>query len=125
MRLYSTAVFAAFALLGCAVPATQVEVDTMSMRDALELTHSGPRFPNTERPAAPMSGAATGPNEAPRPLWSTPDIRMAYLYEWVDTEGNKHFGEWVAIPLSGFSWILNDGRGPPPTTRANPGSNNP
>jgi hypothetical protein len=34
---------------------------------------------------------------------------MAYLYEWVDGEGNKHFGGWVAIPLTGFDWVMTDG----------------
>jgi hypothetical protein len=34
---------------------------------------------------------------------------MAYLYEWVDAEGNRHFGNWVAIPLTGFDWVMGDG----------------
>jgi hypothetical protein len=37
---------------------------------------------------------------------------MAYLYEWVDAEGTKHFGGWVAIPLAGFDWVMDDGSNP-------------
>ncbi|HEX7157362.1 MAG TPA: hypothetical protein VF229_09130, partial [Burkholderiaceae bacterium] len=50
-----------------------------------------------------------GPPGAPRPLLTAPDVRMAYLYEWVDAEGNRHFGGWVAIPLRGFDWVMSDG----------------
>ncbi len=42
-------------------------------------------------------------------MLTAPDVRLAYLYEWIDTEGNKHFGEWVAIPVAGFDWIMSDG----------------
>jgi hypothetical protein len=38
---------------------------------------------------------------------------MAYLYEWIDAEGNKHFGGWVAIPLVGFNWVMTDGSNAP------------
>jgi hypothetical protein len=38
-----------------------------------------------------------------------PDVRLAYLYEWVDGEGNRHFGGWVAIAVTPPRWILSDG----------------
>lgn len=93
----------------CAAPATEVTVPTMPMRDALELAREqGPRpAPRTE--SAPHLVAANIPQGAPRPLLSAPDVRLAYLYEWIDGEGNKHFGEWVAIPVAGFDWIMTDG----------------
>ena len=56
---------------------------------------------------------STAPPGAPQPVLAPPDIRMAYLYEWVDSEGNKHFGGWVAIPLVGFDWAMTDGSNPP------------
>jgi hypothetical protein len=55
---------------------------------------------------------STAPPGAPQPVLAPPDIRMAYLYEWVDEEGNKHFGGWVAIPLAGFDWVMTDGSNP-------------
>jgi hypothetical protein len=48
---------------------------------------------------------------------------MAYLYEWVDAEGNKHFGGWVAIPLAGFDWVMTDGSNVELDTH--PGTNEP
>jgi hypothetical protein len=94
----------------CAVPATDVKVATMPMRSALDLTRE-PASAGIEprREGMPHLVAANIPAGAPRPLLSTPDVRLAYLYEWVDAEGNKHFGEWVAIPVSGFDWIMSDG----------------
>jgi hypothetical protein len=97
------------ALAACAIPATQVEVPTMPMRDALELSRSRPPLEPAAGPELPRLVSANLPKGAPRPLLSTPDVRLAYLYEWVDAEGNKHFGEWVAIPVAGFDWIMSDG----------------
>jgi hypothetical protein len=96
-------------LAGCAIPATQVEVPTQSMSDALRLA-----FPTQQAdPSADVtlrrSAHSLAPPGAPQPLLAAPDVRMAYLYEWVDIEGNKHFGGWVAIPLVGFNWVMTDG----------------
>lgn len=91
-------------LCACAVPATQVQVPTKSMREALEQSRT-PRSPVTAIPE-PIRSAPPG---APRPNLSTPEVRMAYLYDWVDREGNQHFGSWVAIALSGYDWILGPG----------------
>jgi hypothetical protein len=111
---------------GCAVPATQVEVPTRSMHEALEQSREG-------HPAAPAPDSAgrralrtPSPPGVPSPLLAAPDVRMAYLYDWIDPEGNQHFGGWVAIPLAGFDWILNDGSAAPlnpprPAAPAQPG----
>jgi hypothetical protein len=101
---------AATCLAGCAVPATQVKVPTMPMRDALELSRATvAAAPPPRADSLPHLVAANIPEGAPRPLLSAPDVRLAYLYEWVDGEGNKHFGEWVAIPVAGFDWVMSDG----------------
>lgn len=94
-------------LSACAQPATDVQVATMPMHAALEQARTAalpgpPRAAQPPRPAGMPRGAAQG-------LLSAPDVRLAYLYEWIDAEGNKHFGEWVAIPIAGFDWIMNDG----------------
>jgi hypothetical protein len=96
-------------LAGCAIPATQVSVPTESMHDALQRARSAHRAdPVNEGPLRrPVHSAA--PPGTPLPMVAPPDVRMAYLYEWVDAEGNKHFGSWVAIPLSGFDWVMTDG----------------
>jgi hypothetical protein len=107
-------------LASCAIPATQVMVPTESMRDALQQTHTHrvDSVNDMQQHHPPRSSAPPG---APQPLLTPPDVRMAYLYEWVDGEGNKHFGSWVAIPLAGFDWVMTDGSNPPvapPTTDA-------
>jgi hypothetical protein len=96
-------------LCACAVPATQVEVPTMPMRDALDVARETAVVLPAHPDPSPQLVAPPIPKGAPRPLLSTPDVRLAYLYEWVDAEGNKHFGEWVAIPVAGFDWIMSDG----------------
>jgi hypothetical protein len=105
--------FAGVLLGGCAIPATQVAVPTESMRDALQQARSAhqPEPANDAPPHRPLRSAA--PPGAPRPMLSPPDVRMAYLYEWIDEERNKHFGGWVAIPLAGFDWVMDDGSSPP------------
>ena len=100
-------------LTGCAVPATRVAVPTESMRDALQQARAARATePANELPLRRPVRSASPPG-APRPILAPPDVRMAYLYEWVDNEGNKHFGTWVAIPLAGFDWVMTDGSNPP------------
>jgi hypothetical protein len=119
-------VFLAMFLAGCAIPATQVAVPTESMQDALRQARGSQRLePANELPQRrPMR--LTAPPGAPQPVLAPPDVRMAYLYEWVDAEGNKHFGGWVAIPLAGFDWVMDDGSNPslgtPGPASAGPGS---
>jgi hypothetical protein len=97
-------------LAGCAIPSTQVSVPTESMRDALQQARSAHRAePVNEMPLPRRPARLAAPPGAPQPMVAPPDVRMAYLYEWVDAEGNKHFGGWVAIPLSGFDWVMTDG----------------
>jgi len=96
-------------LAACAVPATEVSVPTMPMRQALELAMAEGKMPNQTAGGPARLSAAAAPPGAPQPLLSTPEVRLAYVYEWVDPDGNKHFGEWVAIPIAGFDWLMNDG----------------
>lgn len=100
-------------LAGCAIPATQVAVPTESMHDALQQARTANRANsmNDIQPRRLVHSAA--PPGAPQPMLAPPDVRMVYLYEWVDGEGNKHFGGWVAIPLAGFDWVMTDGSNAP------------
>lgn len=100
-------------LASCAIPATELAVPTESMRDALQQARSAHRAESVNEVPLRRPMRSTSPPGAPRPVLAPPDIRMAYLYEWVDTEGNKHFGGWVAIPLVGFDWAMTDGSNPP------------
>ena len=100
---------ASLTLGGCAIPATQVSVPTESMRDALQQARAARRVePANEIPLRHQMRSVAPPG-VPQPLLAPPDVRMAYLYEWIDGEGNKHFGNWVAIPLAGFDWVMTDG----------------
>jgi hypothetical protein len=107
-RMTGPVVAAAF-LADCATPATQVMIPTESMDTALEHARGTPRADAPSELPARRPIRFTSPPGAPEPMFVPPDVRMAYLYEWVDTEGNKHFGGWVAIPLAGFDWLMLDG----------------
>jgi hypothetical protein len=96
-------------LNACATPATEVEVPTMPMHQALALAQQQGTAGGIRLDPAAHVLASSVSKGAPRPQLSPPDVRMAYLYEWVDAEGNKHFGEWIAIPIAGFDWIMSDG----------------
>ncbi len=99
-------------LASCAIPATQVAVPTESMRDALQQARALHRTESANDTPLRHQMRSTAPPGAPQPMLAPPDIRMVYLYEWVDGEGNKHFGNWVAIPLAGFDWVMTDGARP-------------
>src|ERR1700747_2734462 len=96
-------------LAGCATPATQISVPTESMREALQQVRTTSSVEPVGDTQLRRSLHSPAPPGAPQPMLAPPDIRMAYLYEWVDAEGNKHFGGWVAIPLGGFDWVMPDG----------------
>ena len=104
---------AALALSACAVPATKVSVPTMSMDQALKQARRDSLRVLETAAVVPLrhgDDAGTGA-PIPRPAIRPPDIRMAYLYSWVDAEHNKHFGSWVAIPVSDFDWAEGDHAG--------------
>jgi hypothetical protein len=99
--------------LACAVPATEVTVPTMPMHQALDLARIDASALSPPPRELSRLAPATAPPGAQEPLLGVPEVRLAYLYEWIDPDGNKHFGEWVAIPVAGFNWIMNDGSRPP------------
>jgi len=100
-------------LAGCAIPATQVQVPTESMHEALQQARSARKEASAPQAPPYRNAHMTVPPGAPRPVLAAPDIRMAYLYDWIDHEGNQHFAGWVAIPLAGFDWIINQGAAAP------------
>ena len=81
----------------------------MPMHEALDLARAEAPITTDLRPLIAHRDAIGPQKDIPQALLSAPQVRLAYLYEWIDTEGNKHFGEWVAIPVGGFDWIMNDG----------------
>jgi hypothetical protein len=88
----------------CVSSAGSVHVPTMSMREALALTRNDDALP-----AVPAAARERERGTSPPALVAPPEVRMAWLYEWVDDAGNRHFGGWVAIPLRGFGWVMGDG----------------
>lgn len=95
----------ALLLGGCAAtPATDVKVPTMSMEQAFAAS----RATTAGAPASPESRivrAVVAPGR-PAPVVVPPDIRLAYVYEWIDAEGNLHYPGWVAIQVEGFKWVM-------------------
>lgn len=92
-------------LVGCAAtPATDVKVPTMSMEQA----YAASRATLSDVAAAPESRivrAVVAPGR-PAPVVVPPDIRLAYVYEWIDAEGSLHYPGWVAIQVEGFKWVM-------------------
>jgi hypothetical protein len=94
-------------LAGCAHPATDVEVKTQSMRQALDGGQGSWRIEQAHASARTGLATDTLPSADPTAWASTPTIAVAYVYEWIDRRGNRHLGEWVLVPVSGFDWDLN------------------
>lgn len=46
--------------------------------------------------------------DRPVPLVAAPDVRLAFIYPWVDAEGTLHLPNWVAIPVRDFRWVVPD-----------------
>ena len=110
-------------LTACATPAASVKVPTMPMAAALDKARTTRITPDPAGGSPPGNGPAAVPgaaapglaaaNEPPRPIVTAPDVRLAYLYEWVDGEGNRHFGSWVAIAVTPPRWVLSNGAAVP------------
>lgn len=98
---------------GCATPASDVRVATMPMRDALARSRTADAELPGAAAAATILTPGAQPTDVPHPIVTLPDVRLAYLYEWVDADGNRHFGGWVAIAVSASRWILSDGSSAP------------
>ncbi len=81
----------------------------MPMHEALDRARAEPPIVTDLRPMLARADVVRPQKEIPQALLSAPQVRLAYLYEWIDAEGNKHFGEWIAIPIGGYDWIMNDG----------------
>lgn len=109
-RLSLRGVLSAFAVLactGCATPATEVVVPTKSMDAALAESRSAPSQAAVSKSKSRIVRTPIQPDR-PAPVVSAPDIRLAYVFEWTDTQGNLHYPGWVAIPVDTFKWIIPD-----------------
>ncbi len=95
----------ALSVAGCATPAVQVKVPTMSVQDAW---NAGLRADYSGIEARLASSAQ--PSQIPIPVVSAPDIRMVYVKPWKDELGARHFGSWVALQVAAPRWVLPDGR---------------
>jgi hypothetical protein len=93
----------------CAIPATDVAVTTMPMQRALDIARSDSAPTLIARQDIAPLEKRTLPPSVQGAILSTPDVRLAYVYEWVDADGNRHYGEWVAIPVASSHWVMSDG----------------
>ena len=109
-----TPILVAICLGGCATPASDIHVATLSMREALDRTTAGTSMAaipvNPADQAAQVSAMPIPrPSQVPLPALAAPDVRLAWLFDWVDAEGNRHYGSWVAIAITPARWVLTDG----------------
>jgi len=95
----------AFLQGGCASPAVDVKVPTMTVPQAWNAAAEAD-FGDVKAELKP----AGAPSAMPSPVISAPDIRMAYITPWRDELGNRHFGSWVAIQVQAPRWVSPDGR---------------
>jgi hypothetical protein len=102
-----SALCAAALLVGCATPASEVKVPTVSMDEALRASVAGSAS-DLPKPAQAQVVQSLIRPDRPTPIVSAPDIRLAYVYEWVDSEGTWHFPNWIALPVRPFEWVLPD-----------------
>lgn len=94
-------------LAGCAAtPATEIKVPTMSMEQAYTASRQAQSSANPA-PESRIVRALVSPGR-PAPVVTPPDIRMAYVYEWIDAEGNLHYPGWVAIQVEAYKWVMPD-----------------
>lgn len=103
-RAALAASIASAVLSGCATPAIDVKVPSSSMDEAYRASVGA--FAGAPHPAAARVVATTIRPDRPAPIVAVPDIRLAFLYQWVDTEGNLHYPSWVAIPVEAFRWVV-------------------
>lgn len=105
----ASALFAALCIAGCATPAVNVKVPTSTMDEAYRASVSGTTAPSTGagRASARIVETTIRPDR-PAPIVAAPDIRLAFLFQWVDADGNLHYPSWVAIPVEPFRWVVPD-----------------
>ena len=105
MTRTALSVVAIACLTSCATPATQVKVPTMTVEQAWRA--------RTTQDFAVGKGTremkAAPDTKAPFPIISAPDIRLAWVVRWKDSEGNQHYGHWAAIQVEAPKWLLPDG----------------
>lgn len=113
MRISPTlaAACVAIALVGCATPANEVKIPTMPMESAYAASQDA-QGNARQAPESKIVRAVIAPGR-PAPLVTAPIVRMAYSYEWIDSEGNMHYPGWLAIQVESFKWVMPD-EGPMP-----------
>jgi hypothetical protein len=93
-------------LCACATPATDIQIPTKSMNDAYQDSRSGgtasglPKAPDNRLVQAIVN------SERPVPVLTPPDVRLAYVYSWVDADGTVHYPSWTAIAVKDFQWVI-------------------
>lgn len=102
------AVAALVALSGCATPATKVKVPTMSVDQAYQSAQQTSELAQLAKSYAGVAEPAYRPAPAVG-IVTAPVVRMVYEKPWVDSDNNKHFGGWIAVPVQGYQWVMAEG----------------
>jgi hypothetical protein len=97
---------ASIALSGCATPANEVKIPTMPMESAYAASQEA-QAASRQAPESRIVRAVISPGR-PSPLVTAPVVKLAYSYEWTDTEGNMHYPQWLAIQVDTFKWVMPD-----------------
>lgn len=95
-------------LAGCATPATQVKVATMSVDAAYKAAQQTGELGELAKSYATVADPAYRPAPSVG-IVTAPVVRMVYEKPWVDSDNNKHFGGWIAVPVQGYQWVMSDG----------------
>jgi hypothetical protein len=103
------AVLAVLGLLqACATPSTDVKIPTLSMADANRQSSSGADAAASVLPRISEARLVQSVVNADRPVpvLTPPDVRLAYVYSWVDADGTVHYPSWTAIAVKDFQWVI-------------------
>lgn len=91
-------------LSACATPPTEVMVPTQSMQDAYRSSRGAQDTSTFKTESRIVQSVVT--SDRPVPVITPPDIRMAYVYAWVDSDGTVHYPSWTGIAVKDFQWVI-------------------
>lgn len=97
---------ACFTLVACGTPPLEVKVPTQSMQDAYRASSGGFIGSSADAKVESRIIRSVVTSDRPVPVVTPPDIRMAYVYAWVDSDGTVHYPSWTGIAVKDFQWVI-------------------
>jgi hypothetical protein len=95
------------AFAGCAAnnAGQTLVINPKSMQDAMKIASEDGEKIDAAIPQARIIQPIVFADR-PVPAITPPDIRMAYVYSWVDREGTMHFPSWTAVVVRDYQWVV-------------------